>query len=96
MNKYVLKPQISNKFHAGSKAREDVNYFFLKTGFEVLTFKVNNLKKFLEKVKNYLIFFLKSPAVVRKVQPNSLVLIQYPYPHRSIILTSIFRKKYNV
>lgn len=92
MNKYVLEPQISNKFHAGSKAREDVNYFLKNTGFEVLTFKVNDSKKFLKKVKNYLGFFFKSPAMVRKVQPNSLVLIQYPYPHRSIILTSIFRR----
>jgi len=92
MDRYVLEPQISNLFHAGSKAREDVNYFLKNSGFEVLTFKVNDSKKFLKKLKNYINFFLTSPGVVRKVQPNSLVLIQYPYPHRSIVLTSIFRR----
>lgn len=92
MNKYVLEPQISNKFHAGSKAREDVNYFLGNNGFEVLTFKVNDSKKFLKKVKNYMRFFLNSNSLVNKVEPGSIALVQYPYPHRAMILNSIFKK----
>lgn len=92
MNKYVLEPQLPNLFHAGSKAREDINYFLGNAGFEILTFKVNDSKQLVMKVKNYLSFFINSDDIVNKVEPGSLTLIQYPYPHRSMILNSILKK----
>jgi glycosyltransferase involved in cell wall biosynthesis len=92
MKKYILEPQMSNQFHAGSKAREDINYFLGNDGFEIITFKVNESKSFLTKVKNYLSFFANINSIVAKVKPNSLALIQYPYNHRAIVLDSIFKR----
>lgn len=92
MNKYILEPQLTNLFHAGSKAREDINYFLGNAGFEILTFKANDSKKFIMKVKNYLSFFMNLDNIVDKVKPGSLALIQYPYPHRAVVLNSIFKK----
>lgn len=92
MDRYILEPRIPNLFHAGSKAREDINYFLETTGYKVIIFKVNDSRKFLLKVKNYLSCLLKMDNMLKEIGPDSVVLLQYPYPCRSIIFESIVNK----
>lgn len=92
MNKYVLEPRLPNFFHAGSKAREDINFFLGNNGYEVITFKVNDSKKFTMKVKNYISCLIHLDDIVDKVEPGSMVLLQYPYPCRSIVYNALYKK----
>ncbi|MFG6496246.1 hypothetical protein P8610_12840 [Fictibacillus sp. UD] len=85
MCNYIIEFKYKSSFNAGSKARDDVNYFLKDRGFELLeiTLANNKIKKL------YQLLTLKSK--IKSIKNDSTVLIQYPYNNNNLYLQSILK-----
>lgn len=92
MHKYILEPLIPKSLHAGSKAREDINFFLQNTDYKPIVFKVNDSQKFIFKLKNYMACILNLDRIISRIESDSIVLLQYPYIYNSMVLEFILRR----
>ena len=105
MEKIVIDYQYKNAFHAGSKAREDVNRIAENNGFTSYVLNTYTVKEFSESPHSpvYLLFYRirKLFVLIRallQIKKRSLVLLQYPLePFRGqptlFLCRSLRRKK---
>lgn len=92
MNKYILEPIKARELHAGTKAREDINFFLGNAEYKAILFSANNSQKFLFKVKNYAMCILRLERIFSGIERKSIILIQYPLFTNPIVLEYIIRK----
>lgn len=96
-NRYILDFVQNNQFHAGSKAREDINCILKENGFKSINIKLYNPKK-----QSILAKLLRNTSVILQVfikasflDKKSIVIYQYPFlkPKVSAFLKKFFKIK---
>jgi glycosyltransferase involved in cell wall biosynthesis len=92
MNKYILEPRLPKWLHAGSKARDDVNFFLEGCDYKPIVFDVNESKRFIIKAKNYALCLMNIERIINNMESDSILLLQYPYYFNPIVFEYILRK----
>lgn len=91
MKKYIIDTVNPADFTAGSKARCDIDDILITKGYEKRAIVVGENKKqvFTEVPK----IAKQIKQIVEKMEPNSLVLVQYPWGTLSYLFAKILRKQ---
>lgn len=84
MNKFVITPQVPKASHAGPKAKEDVDFFLQKQGYQSIRIAItpNKIQKLIEKICLSYRF--------KNIKQADKVIIQYP--QYSYVLTQTMIK----
>lgn len=86
-NRYVIDIEQENQFHAGSKAREDINQILQNNGYSKIAIKIFESSKqniFIKIRRNFSIFFQVLFKML-KLQKKGVIIFQYPFLKTSII-----------
>ena len=93
MKKYQIKEVKEIYNHAGSKAVEDACRFAGEKGYEVLCIRQRAVNKgFVNRVRNQIGFFFDWKKAYRRIEKNSLILLQNPFYGRQIGREMILNK----
>lgn len=83
MKKYILYEQLTENFHAGSKARNDINKISLNNGYYPLIYRTYKINGFLNRLKQFVLVTIDWLNIFFKVEKGSNLLIQFPITHGS-------------
>lgn len=78
MKKYVIDIQQGEYFNAGFKAKVDVDNILKERGFETKFLKINEAKKMKDRVNNTIIAYKQLKNVLNEIEPESVLVFQYP------------------
>lgn len=99
MKKYQIEEITRNLNHAGSKATADVAKIATKLGFKQISIRMDDVEPGLKnKIIRQKTFFIDWNNAYKKIEPNSVVLIQNPFHYPQLIRNKILfnlKKKKN-
>ena len=97
-NLYVLDYLQDNQFHAGSKARDDINKILTQCNIESRYINVLYSKKFdlISKLLRNISYYIQIYNLIRKMKCESALIVQYPFLKDStfIFLNKLCKKKH--